>query len=113
MMDQCMYRLYSNRSSSSTCDDIGMLVDELHELLQAPQQAVDTAHDVLQQLVLRIPRFFLSDAMTLYTHALNAACALDLMLYLYVGYDGPDGLYDGYDQRSMRRCSQMVDDHCS
>jgi hypothetical protein len=49
-----------------------------------------------------------------YIHTLwIAACALDLMLYLYVGYDGPDGLYDGYDQRSMRRCSQMVDDHCS
>ena len=55
-----------------------MLVDELHELLQAPQQAVDTTHDVLQQLVLRIPRFFLSDAMTLYTHALKCCMCTEI-----------------------------------
>ena len=56
-------RQQSNRSSS-TCDDVGMLVDELHALLQAPQQAVDAAHDVLQQLILRVPCLFLCETMT-------------------------------------------------
>ena len=65
-MGQCIVLLGSNRIEAvvTTCDDVGMLVDELHALLQAPQQAVDAAHDVLQQLILRVPCLFLSEAMT-------------------------------------------------
>jgi len=49
----------ASRSSISTCDDVSMLVHELHTVLQTTHEATQATHDELKQLILRVFRFFL------------------------------------------------------
>jgi len=66
-------------------DNVRMFVDELHDLLQAPHEALQTHHDVLQHLVLAL-----------------------LGLALDVGKHGADGFDDCDDQRAERDGTQVI-----